>query len=86
MINSVKAISLDCPHCSCQFMVMENEIACAIFRHAIYKNTFEQINPHMPKEECDTLFEEGKVYGCAKPFRLEKNEEGEYIAVVCDYI
>lgn len=41
----------------------------------------EPINPHMPKEQCDELVKQGKVLGCAKPFRLIGNHVD-----ICDYI
>jgi len=68
---------LHCPHCGISIEVVE--VNCSIFRCGVYKHNFEQIPPHLPKEECDLLID--KIYGCAKPFkyvnqRLEK----------CDYI
>jgi len=41
----------------------------------------EPINPHMPKHQCDQLVLEGKVLGCAKPFRFSGNSVDK-----CDYI
>jgi uncharacterized C2H2 Zn-finger protein len=79
-------IYLLCPHCGELFMTTEKTIACTIYRHAVLKSNMEQINPHSPKEECDRLIEQDLVYGCAKPFRVIKNENKEYIAIVCDYI
>ena len=78
-------IFLNCPHCNEIFMTTEKTIACAIYRHAVLKSNMEQINPHSSKEDCDRLFSEGLVYGCAKPFKIIKNN-GEYIAIICDYI
>lgn len=68
-----------CPHCLCQVEIQD--INCGIFRHAIYKDTNEQIPPHTSKEICDRLFIENRVYGCAKPFKIEGT-----VAVACDYI
>ena len=42
-----------CPHCQIPVEILE--INCAIFRHAIYKDTFKQIDPHLSKERCDYL-------------------------------
>jgi hypothetical protein len=66
-----------CPHCELNILVMENEIACAIFRHGTYKQNFNQINPHEKKEICEKLVEEDLIHGCGKPFRLIK-DNNEY--------
>ena len=45
----------------------------------------QPISPHASKVECDSLVASGQVYGCAKPFRVEGNENN--ISVVsCEYI
>lgn len=72
-----------CPHCCCQVEILE--INCTIFRHGIYKESGQQINPHMPKSECDRLFEQNLIYGCGKPFKIIQ-ENNEYKAIMCDYI
>ena len=74
-----------CPHCKQYIQVHTNEINCCIFRHAVYKNTLAPINPHATKEECDKLMTEEKVFGCAGPFRLYKNNDIWYVRI-CDYI
>ena len=77
-------IVFECPHCKEIILVKKGETNCCIFRHGILKDNFEQINPHLDKQNCDSLKEQDKIYGCGKPFRLipEKNFEVE----VCDYI
>ncbi len=72
-----------CPHCACSVEIAE--VNCAIFRHAVYKDTGAQVNPHTPKEECDRLVVEGRVHGCGRPFRVVQ-ENGGWKAVLCDYI
>lgn len=74
-------IIVSCPHCNESILIYKNEINCRIFRHAVYKNG-ENVNPHLPKEECDKLVLTDKVYGCCKPFRL--NEQN--IPEICEYI
>lgn len=74
---------VECPHCKCQVEILQ--INCAIFRHGVFKDTKEQIHPHLPKEQCDALIQEDKIYGCGKPFQLIKNGE-KYEATICDYI
>jgi DNA-directed RNA polymerase subunit RPC12/RpoP len=34
-----------CPHCSSKILIFNNEIACAIFRHGVYKSNGQQMNP-----------------------------------------
>ena len=74
----------NCPHCNDTIIVQRNETNCCIFRHGVMKEDFQQINPHLPKESCDQLKEQDKIYGCGKPFRLvpDRNFEAE----VCDYV
>jgi len=70
---------VECPHCNQNIEIIA--INCAIFRCGIYKHNFEQINPHLDKENCDKLKKEDKIYGCGKPFRLISN-----VVEKCDYI
>jgi hypothetical protein len=49
-----------------------------------YEKNMQQIPPHANKEECDSLFESGQVYSCAKPFRIQGGNTIH--AVICDYI
>jgi len=65
-----------------KIIVELKDLNCRIFRHAVYKETGEPIPPHAPKEECDRLFDNGLIYGCGKPFRINENNDIE----VCDYI
>ena len=74
-----------CPHCYRNFMIYDNELNCGIFRHAIYKNNYQQVDPHMSKEKCDQLIANDEVYGCAKPFRIYL-ENNNYFIEICDYI
>lgn len=70
-----------CPHCKIKFMVYKTEIGCQIFRHGVYKSNGEQINPHAPKEFCDQMVREGKIWGCGKPFKYDGTK-----AEVCEYL
>jgi len=71
-------------------MIEVIELNCKIFRCGIYKNNFEQIDPHLNKEECDRLYNNGLIYGCSKPFIVNitiKNDNNvDYESVICDYI
>jgi hypothetical protein len=73
-----------CPHCQDDIIVFLNEIFCKIFRHAIFKHNFEQVNPHLSKNECDKLIQNNMIFGCCKPFEIII-ENNEYFVIQCDY-
>lgn len=75
--------TVECPHCKC--LVQIEQINCAIFRHGTYKHNGQQLNPHLPKAECDRLVAAEAIHGCGRPFRVEHTNDG-LVAVVCDYI
>ena len=84
-------IYVSCPHCNNLVEINISEINCAIFRHGIYKNTMEQIDPHASKEDCDDLVKKNEILGCGKPFKLFYNKNPtnnvvNYYAEICDYI
>ena len=72
-----------CPHCE-EYVIIE-KINCAIFRHGVLKSNLTQINPHLPKSQCDELKNHDLIYGCGKPFKVI-NKDNVFIAVECDYI
>ena len=74
-----------CPHCKMMVFLAKNEFNCKIYRHGVCKETYKQIDPHLPKEECDRLVRENLVIGCAKPFMVVE-EQGNIIVKKCDYI
>lgn len=71
-------MSYICPHCN-EYVIIEQ--VNLLFRHAVLKSTFQQVNPHEKKEVLEQLLLEEKIYGCGKPFQLEGN-----VLVICDYI
>jgi hypothetical protein len=73
-------ILVHCPHC--QQLIEIVELNCRIFRCGIFKQTGEQLPPHLPKIDCDRLVD--VIYGCGKPFLI--NESEPYVATICDYI
>ena len=81
--NKIINIAVKCPHCDL-FMVIE-QLNCRIFRHGILRSNGKQINPHSSKEMCDYYIANERIYGCGKPFRIEKNGD-TYIPVICGYI
>ena len=76
----------ECPNCGETIIVNKYEINCSIFRHGILKISGEQINPHLPKDECDKLYLSNSIYGCSKPFRILMKNEELYSVVESDYI
>ena len=75
---------VECPHCgTCVEVIALN---CKIFRCGVMKNTMVQINPHLKKDECDSLFSRNLIYGCGKPFRVDIHEDGKLVSSICDYI
>ena len=78
-------LELNCPHCNGNIVVNIKDINCAIFRHAVFKHSMQPIPPHETKIKCEQLVESNRVYGCAKPFKVIKENE-KYITIICDYI
>jgi hypothetical protein len=72
-----------CPHCLS--LVLIEKLNCKIFRHGVFIENGKQIDPHLPKNVCENLFNNKKIYGCGKPFKIIL-EDKKYIAVICDYI
>lgn len=71
---------INCPYCNIKIIIQKNELNCMIFRCGTLKNG-EQINPHLPKIQCDQLFNNNQIIGCAKPFKFD----GQNL-LKCDYI
>jgi hypothetical protein len=78
-------VIVKCPHCNLMIFVYLKEFNCRIFRHGIYKHNLQQIDPHLPKVECDRLKANDLIIGCGKPFMLVDTTR-ETIAVKCDYV
>lgn len=70
---------INCPHCGIYIII--EQLNCGIFRCGTYKDTYKQIDPHLPKIECDKLLLENTIYGCGKPFQIKNN-----VVSVCEYI
>lgn len=73
-----------CPHCL-ESVIIE-QINCGIFRHGIRKADGKQMDPHAPKDVCDRLVLDNAIYGCGKPFQIELDKNGKWVAIKCDYI
>jgi hypothetical protein len=79
----IKKPIIQCPHC--QDYIEIQELNCCIFRHGIFKETGEQINPHENKNLCDYYFHNKLIYGCGKPFKITLIEN-KLTVEKCDYI
>ncbi len=73
-------IIVECPNCKISIVV--EELNCRIFRCGVLKSNNTQINPHLDKIGCDSLYNSGSIYGCGKPFYVDISGN----AIVCDYI
>jgi hypothetical protein len=80
-----KYVIVECPHCNDMICVYLKDMNCFIFRHGILKSTLQQIDPHLKKETCDKLFQDGLIYGCGKPFQIIVTDD-KYTTTICDYI
>lgn len=76
----------DCPNCQENVIVHKNETNCKIFRHGVFKDSGQQIHPHLPRHICERLKSIDKIYGCGKPFRIELDVSSNIHAYICDYI
>ncbi len=73
-----------CPHCGVQVSVLNSEINCGIFRHAVFKN-LKPVDPHASRKFLEELQRKNEVIGCCNPFRLSIID-GVVIVEKCDYI
>lgn len=63
-----------CPYEDCEgyIVISPKQVNCGVFRHAVIKTTGRAVNPHASREKCEELLKQGKVYGCARPFKLRR--------------
>ena len=66
-------------------MFMDDNLLVDLERNNIITLNVCQINPHLPKDECDRLVRENLIFGCGRPFILNL-QNGTYVACKCDYI
>lgn len=74
-----------CPHCLCEAEVLQNQVACKIFRHAAFKANKQPINPHCPKAQCEENLAKDLVYGCTGPFEFNSQPGGGFKVQICEY-
>ena len=85
MIIDNNNLIFDCPHCKLQILVHIDDIRCGIFRHAVMKNGYQAVNPHLSEADCQRMILFDLVYGCCLPFQIIRNGDGHQ-AVKCGYI
>lgn len=69
-----------CPHCNKDVLI--EKLNCRIFRHGVYIKTGRQLGAHAKQKHCEKVIRENLIYGCGKPFKVNK----ENVAEICDYI
>ena len=82
-ISDIENTIVFCPHCRDPILI--EKMNCGIFRHASYISNHQPIDPHLSKEACDRLVLNKEVYGCAKPFKIEKRDDYFELSI-CGYI
>lgn len=85
MTDNSELVIIQCPYCEMYTSVFKKDINCAIFRHAVYKDTFKPIDPHSTLEQCEKLLKSDKIFGCAKPFQIKFVDDNP-VVTKCDYI
>lgn len=60
---------LPCPHCGIMIEIVA--VNCGTYRCGIYRDTGEQIHPHLSEAEALTL---SPIWGCSKPFKLHNGK------------
>ncbi len=75
---------ITCPNCNSYLSI--TELNCGIFRCGVYKETNEQIDPHLSEEKCNILIKKDLIYGCSKPFQIIVQDDETLIVQKCDYI
>ena len=73
-----------CPTCKEIVVILEDEINCGIFRHAVYRNGIE-VPPHTSKHVMESLLQQELIFGCGSPFQLKK-EGDSFTAVESDWV
>ena len=72
----------ECCRCGQAFIVERDQLNCRIFRCGIIKTSGVQLEPHATRGVCEYYYNNGLLYGCGKPFRIDDNLQ----VVKCDYI
>jgi hypothetical protein len=76
-VDKKKYHIIECPHCEQCIMIYQKDLKCRVFRCGIYKKNNKPIPPHSKKEKCEELVAKGLIYGCGKPFKMNKDNKPE---------
>ena len=57
-------------HCQEWVYLPKQEFNCKIYRHGVLKSNYQQIDPHLPKSECDRLKNNNLIFGCVNLLKL----------------
>jgi hypothetical protein len=63
-------IIISCPHCNDSVLIYNNELNCRIFRHAVYKQTGEQVT-NILKDNSDFI---GYIILKSKDYNILRND------------
>lgn len=85
-LDNQNILHVICPHCEAGIEVPVLALNCAIFRHGVFIDTFEPVDPHAPRELCEWLVANGLIYGCGKPFTIIQDASGLVSAIKCGYV
>lgn len=78
---------VQCPHCNDDLYLMESEVNCGIYRHAVHKNGVS-VDPHCTKDVMEVLIKNKAIIGCGQPFQIVtevKNGVNSMDAISCDW-
>lgn len=75
--------TITCPHCGGKAII--EQLNCGIFRHAIFKDGNQQVNPHADEATCNWWISQKLIYGCGQPFQIIV-KENKFIAIKCGFI
>ncbi len=76
-------IVVACPHCELNILIFTNDIHCGVFRHgsSLVSGSLVDLPPHASREFVESIKNQGSLFGCGNPFRI--NSKGE--AESCDW-
>jgi hypothetical protein len=77
-------LTVTCPHC--QAYVVIEAINCGVFRHGMFILSGTQMPPHASQSECEAHILNKTIYGCGKPFCVQRTAQGAYETRICGYV
>lgn len=75
-----------CPTCGGPIEVSKDQVACSIFRHAVFLDG-TPVPPHSSKSQLELYKLHKLMRGCGSPFKLVPTADGVgKMAILCDYV